>query len=144
MAPMSPLATEDALLLTSFLTRTLPKPEWTHRCHVRVAWCLLCDSGSVEAAIPRVREGIRLLNESHGVPNTPDGGYHETITVAMTRVIASTMRVHGDMGSSAAFYDANPHLHTHLVLRLYYSKERMMTSEARASFVRPDLAPLPG
>jgi len=140
----SALGEEDAALLGQFLSRTLPKPEWTHRCHVRVAWCLLRDSGSLDAAIPRVREGILRLNETHCVPSTPDSGYHETITIAMTRIIDSLMRRHGDMGASAAFYDANPHLHSHLVLRLYYTKDRLMSREARAAWVEPDIAPLPG
>jgi hypothetical protein len=38
---------------------------------------------------------------------------------------------------------ANPHLCAKTLLRLYYTRDRILTAEARAGFVEPDLAPLP-
>lgn len=42
-----------------------------------------------------------------------------------------------------AFSEANPHLFNKPLLRLYYTRERILTPEARVRYVEPDLAPLP-
>jgi hypothetical protein len=65
------------------LDRTLPKTEWTHAGHLAAAvWLLRHPERDAMREMPGL---IRAYNESTGVPNTDDGGYHETITVASLR-----------------------------------------------------------
>ncbi|MHC4107013.1 MAG: hypothetical protein ACYSTY_02895, partial [Planctomycetota bacterium] len=88
--------------------------------------------------------GVLALNRANDVQETPGSGYHETVTVAWAKIIASTIRAHGPTEDFDSFADANPHLFNKSLLRLYYTRERILTPEAKARYVEPDLAPLPG
>jgi hypothetical protein len=134
---------DDAALYAAFLALAIPKDAWTHRAHVRVAWCALRAQGAVASALPLVRERIRRLNEAQGGQNTPTAGYHETITVAMLRLVASAREAHGEGTDSEAFCDAHPHLLRSSVLWLYYTRGRLLSETARRRFVAPDVGPLP-
>ena len=75
------LETEASLVrfIQEFEQGTLPRAQWTHAAHLTVAaWYLLTLPES--EAIERVRTGIRHYNECAGTQNTPDSGYHETLT----------------------------------------------------------------
>lgn len=96
-----------------------------------------------DAALARIRAGIRALNRANRLDDGLTSGYHETMTVAWARVIAATLEVHGPRDDAEAFIAANPHLLAKSLLRLYYSRERIVTEVAKARFVEPDLAPLP-
>ncbi|MBI5512991.1 MAG: hypothetical protein HY909_04440 [Deltaproteobacteria bacterium] len=134
---------DDAGLYEAFLARAIPKDDWTHRAHVRVAWCALRAHGTTEAALPVLRGAIRRLNEAQGGQNTATAGYHETITVAMLRLVEATLRAHGPAAGSEAFCDAHPHLLRSSVLWLYYTRGRLLSERARARYVAPDVGPLP-
>src|SRR3954471_10611137 len=70
-------------LVRAFERCTLPAAEWTHREHLTVAvWYLLHHPR--EDATDRIREGILRFNRSHGNAT----GYHETLTLAWSAVIA--------------------------------------------------------
>ena len=49
----------------------------------------------------------------------------------------------GPAASVDAFVDAQPQLTQKRILLLFYSRDRIMSPEAKASFIPPDLAPLP-
>ncbi|WP_052055626.1 hypothetical protein [Myxosarcina sp. GI1] len=67
------------LLVAAFLSRTLPKPEWTHEAHLRVGlWHLLHYSPG--DSLQKLRQSIKEYNVVCGVANTETQGYHETIT----------------------------------------------------------------
>lgn len=133
---------DDRALIAGFESQTVSRAEWTHRAHVRTAYLYLREH-SFDDALGRIRSGILALNAANGVANTPTGGYHETITVAFMRIIASTLRHYGPAETSDAFCDAHPHLMTPFVLRLYYTRALINSPEARAAFIGPDIAPLP-
>ena len=130
-------------LVGRFLDCTLPKGEWTHQAHLTVgAWHV--DRYGPAEALARLRDGIRALNDSHGTINSATSGYHETITRAYVRVIASVLgasslpldeRVARLLSGWAGERDA---------LLRYYSRDRLMSPHARAEWVEPDLAALPG
>ena len=65
------------------------------------------------------------------------------MTVAWARIIASTIRAHGPTEDFDSFSEANPDVFNKSLLRLYYTRERILTPEAKARCVEPDLAPLP-
>lgn len=130
-------------LVTNFENCTLPKHLWTHQAHLAVAcWYLICNA-DVEA-IPRIREGIKKYNISQGGVNTKDSGYHETITLFWAKMIRSHL-------ANTTIECPIVHLVNGLVARYanskipfeYYSRDRLMSREARADWTEPDLKPLP-
>jgi hypothetical protein len=135
---------EIAHLGERFLARALPKAEWTHEAHLATTtWLLLRRPDiDVDEELPDL---IRRYNESVGGVNSDSEGYHETIT----RVFLAGVRL---FLSEA---DASEPLHE-LVNELllssmgrrdwplrFYSRERLLSVEARRAFVSPDLAALP-
>lgn len=136
-----PLPIED--LARHFLARTLAKAAWTHEAHLRVgAWHV--DRFGAAQALPRLRDGIRRLNDAHGTANTPTGGYHETITAAYVTLIAAFLASLDATLALDAKIDrmlATPLADRAALLR-FWSKDRLMSPEARAAWVEPDLAPL--
>lgn len=138
-------ASEDEVprLAAAFEARTLAPGEWTHRAHLLVGlWyaSLLAPSEALAA----MRSGILRLNDVHGVPTTPTRGYHETITRAYMRIISRFVAGPDGGGSwagRAARLLARHGERDHLLR--YYSRDRLMSPEARFAWVEPDLAPLP-
>jgi hypothetical protein len=129
-------------LVREFEACTLPRAEWTHRAHLTVGLCYLLRHD--EAAATRlIRDGIKRYNRAMGVETTPTGGYHETITLFYVRVIGKFLaRARRDC-TLAALANA-------LVLECgdrelplaHYSRERLMSREARRRWVEPDLKAL--
>jgi hypothetical protein len=133
--------TVDAIreLARAFERADVAPAAWTHEAHLVVAlWCLLLygpDEGG-----ERVRAGIQRLNAAHGVPLTPERGYHETITRfylwAVRRHLRDAPRDASlaDLANTliAAWGDRNRPFE-------YYSRERLMSPEARARWLEPDV-----
>ena len=132
----------DAEFLAAFENCLLPFEEWTHRAHVRVAY-LYCCQGDLKSATDRMRVAIKAYNKATGTPEALDRGYHETITRAfMTLVFAANVDT-GPHGSSDDFCETHPELMTKQALLRYYSREGIMSWDAKAKFIEPDLCPLP-
>lgn len=133
---------EDDLFRSRFEAQSIPRPEWTHRAHLRIAYSFLIRYPYAEA-VDRMRAGVKALNAANGVVDTPTGGYHETITCAFMQVMHTMIRQFGPGESSEAFLDAQTQLGSKRILLLFYSRELIMSAGAKAGFVAPDLAPLP-
>ncbi len=133
---------DDTTFLHRFESADFGCDEWKHRHHVKIAYLYLLDS-PLDVAIDRMRDGLNNLNARHKVPDAIDRGYHETMTEAWMRVVHATLKNFGPKESSDAFCDEHPHLLQRTLLRLYYSRGRIMTAEAKTHFVEPDIAPLP-
>lgn len=133
---------DDVTLLREFESATISADDWHHREHIRAAYLYLRAFG-FEEALRRMRESLERLNTAHQTPAAIDRGYHETLTVAWLRVVAATVRAHGAAETSEAFCDAQPHLMQRTLMRLYYTRERIVTWEAKRTFVAPDISPLP-
>lgn len=127
----------DDDFLTAFETCTIPRADWTHEAHVRMAWLYLSRL-PFPVALQNARTGIARYNRSLG--NTT--GYHDTVTAAAVHVIAARMAA-GE--PYPAFLARNRDLIDNLtgVLREHYSAARLKSPEATAEFVAPDLRPLP-
>lgn len=132
----------DGEFVRAFEACEISRTAWTHRCHVRLAWNYLSGS-TVEEAARRTRVGIQKLNSQHHTPESLERGYHETVTQAWLRIVAATMKHHGAEADSRAFCDKHPQLMSSKLLRLYYTRGRIVTSEAKAGWVEPDIAALP-
>lgn len=131
--------------LHAFESLTLPFDQWTHRAHVRIAHILL-RTHSFDAALDRMRAGVKAFNLHHNVPEGPTSGCNETTTRAFLQLIAATPSAYAETHprpDSETFCDTHPQLMTKHALRLFYSPQRRMDPLAKTQFVEPDLAPLP-
>jgi hypothetical protein len=130
-------------LAARFEALTLRKAEWTHLAHLAVGmWHV--DRYGPEDALTRLRAGIRRLNESLGGQNTATAGYHETITAAYVRLLSAFLEACPPglaWSDRVARLFASPLVEKDVLFRAY-SRERLFSMEARASWVEPDLAPL--
>lgn len=131
--------------IVAFEARSLPKPCWTHQAHLIVAlWYNL--RHTAEEALNLVRENIKRYNEAVGTANTETSGYHETITVfymwAVRRFIA-------DADPEASLVElANRLIRGRCAARSfpfeYYSRDLLLSTEARLKWLEPDLKTLAG
>jgi hypothetical protein len=135
-------AVPTPITLETFERLEIPLAEWNHRGHLTIAWLML-RKDSLQHATDRIRRGLKAFIAHHGIETTPTQGYHETLTVAWMRVLHTTMTVYGPADSAEQFLEQHPHLLSKVMLRLFYSRPRIMSAEARAGWVEPDLAPLP-
>jgi hypothetical protein len=126
------------------LTRTLPREAWTHEAHLAATTYLLLKRPDVDLDedLPDI---IRSYNESVGGMNNDNEGYHDTIT----RVFLAGVRLF--------LSDANPKESLHEVVNKllltpvgrrdwplrFYSRDRLLSVEARRAFIAPDLAGFP-
>jgi hypothetical protein len=126
----------------AFCACTLPKPEWTHYAHLRVGlWHLL--HHSAEEALVLLRTRIRALNESHGVANSDTGGYHESITRFYVWQVAAFLDAVDRTRPVDELVEQLILRHGDRALPLrYWSRERLMSVEARLAWLEPDLQPL--
>jgi hypothetical protein len=124
--------------------RTLPKAEWNHASHFAAALWLMRYRPELDAA--KTMPGlIRDYNESVGGVNDDHSGYHETITLASLRAARGVLEANPpDM---PVWRIANALLSTNLAnpnwLLEYWSRERLMSVEARRNWLEPDLKSLP-
>jgi hypothetical protein len=135
-------ALTDAELWERFHAAALPAPEWTHRAHLRIAWMYI-RRHSLDEAHVLMRVGIIRLNAFHGLVETPARGYHETMTRVWLLFVAAAARATPDVETSLSFLDAHSHHLTKEAPLRHYSRERLLSVEARAKFVEPDILPLP-
>jgi hypothetical protein len=127
-----------------FCARTLAKEEWTHQAHFATALWLMLRRPDLapECDMPGM---IAAYNESVGGVNSDTAGYHETITQASLRAARAVLAELPDAvtpeAALAALMDSpmggKDWLFTH------WSRERLMSVEARRGWVEPDLMPLP-
>ena len=121
----------------------IPKEEWTHAAHLVVGLWHVHRYGADEALI-RLRSGIRRLNESNGGVNSATDGYHETITAAYVRLLAQYLDwCHSNQSlSERASQLLESPLAGKQTLFTFYSRDRLMSTTARAEWIEPDIAPI--
>ena len=132
----------DDAFLAAFESCAHPLDQWHHREHVKLAYILLLRY-PLDEAIARARSGIKAYNQSKNLPDELSSGYHETMTQAWMRIIHATLCEYGPAENADAFYEQHPQLSQKKNLRLFYSRDRFVSWEAKRSFREPDLAPLP-
>ena len=136
---------DDESLISSFEELRLGLNSWNQRTHVALAYLYLSKYG-FDGALKELRTRIKAFNARHQIEESPTSGYNETTTVAMLRLVYSTMGAYEGIfpvSSAEEFCDTHPQLMSKHIMRLFYSPERRMLPEAKTEFVEPDLAPLP-
>jgi hypothetical protein len=132
----------DEEFLRAFEDCTLPFDQWRHRAHIKVAYLYLCRLPYGQA-LETIRENIKRYNAATNTPESLERGYHETITVAWLRLVHFTLCEYGAAASADEFLEAQEHLLNRKALRFFYSRERIISWQAKAEFIEPDLAPFP-
>ena len=134
---------DDADLWQRFSTQDLTHAEWIYEGHGRnadlhvVRWPL-------DEAHLRMRAGIIRLNHRHGLVESPERGYFETLTrVWLALVGAAAKRCVPPPSSSLDLLERRPELRERDLPLAHYTRERLMSPHARAVFVEPDRQPLP-
>ena len=126
------------------LARTLPREEWTHEAHLAATTYLALKHPEIDLDA-ELRGIISRYNESVGGVNSDREGYHDTITHAYLRGIRLFLE---EADVTHPIHDlVNELLMSPMGRRdwplRFWSKERLMSVEARRSWLEPDLAAMP-
>ena len=132
----------DEEFLAQFEAASLTPEQWRHRDHVRTAYLYLCRH-PLDVAFQKMRDGLGTLNAAHKVPDLPERGYHETITLAWLHLVHCALCEFGPAETADGFLDQHTQLLSKRALLLFYSRTLLMSAAAKAAFIEPDLAPLP-
>jgi hypothetical protein len=128
----------DLEFLRAFEACELSNERFHHRDHIRLAWIYLQRYGEREAR-QLMASAIRKFAAHHGNSDK----YHETITVAWLRLVASAMTRVPRQASFDALTTASPELLDKRTIEKFYSTAALSSEAARTSWVQPDLQPLP-
>ena len=130
-------------LVAQFETCSLPKEKWTHEAHfVMALW--YCSHQPLPLAMQSIRNGIKKYNVSVGGANTDDSGYHETITVFYVQTIINYLLKKDatqNFEHKLAGLFHQPFLAKDFLLQ-YYSKNLLMSKDARTLWIAPDIQSL--
>jgi hypothetical protein len=142
---LRPVLANEAIegLAADFLALRLSRARWTHQAHLAVGLWHLRRHGEAEA-LELLRSSIRAHNDSAGIVNDADNGYHETLTRFWLRLLADHEAAHpqSTLAGSPALLLRSPLASAEAPLR-HYSAARLFSPEARAGWLEPDLTPLP-
>ena len=129
-------------LVRAFKECKLPQWEWNHQAHLTVALWFLFHYSEQEAT-HCIRVGIMRYNSAVGIQTTPNSGYHETITLFWIRIISRYLAAEGAYCTMVDLANGliNSYGNKNLPLE-YYSRDRLMSSDARRNWVEPDLKPI--
>ncbi len=129
--------TDDEFLL-AFMGCTLPNDQFHQRDHLRLVW-LLIRRLRFEAASRAVTAGIRRFATSNGHTDK----YHETMTQFWIGVVEHARQSRPDIDDFDEFLAVFPQLtDKHLPLR-HWEPDTIFSPAARATWITPDLLPLP-
>jgi len=122
----------DEEFARAFERGDVPPAEFSHQSHVRLAWVYLLESPSFDAALARIREGIKRFAAAAGASQK----YHETITVLWMQLLDDARGRAGDC-TFVELLERCPELADKDLPLRYYSRERLFSDEARERWVPP-------
>ena len=135
--------TEIESLVRAFEKAEIARDDWNHRGHLTVAcWYLLCYPA--EEAVERMRDSLQRYLSLRGIVTTRERGYHETITVSWMRLVRHYLaQTNLDCSLVELINGLVEHYSDKDFLLRYYSRDSLMSLEARTGWVEPDVKPLP-
>ena len=128
-----------AILIEGFRSRTLPAAHWTHEAHLITGLWFNYNYSELEA-ICFLRSGIISYNISSGGENTPEKGYHETLTLFWCRILNNFVKLNEGLSlvDLCDKFLGSKWSSKELPLE-YYSREVLLSLEARATWVAPNI-----
>ena len=112
--------------------------DFKHRSHVRMAWLILRADGR-DQGTQRILEDLRRYTVAYNA----EAMFHHTLTVFWIHLVERALRRIPEVLDFEEFLARNPPLLRSGLAFDYYSRERLMSDEARCGWVPPDLKPLP-
>lgn len=130
-------------LVRAFERGDIAREAWNHQSHITVAaWYLLCSP--FEEAVEKMRAALLHYLEVRGIETTLEAGYHETITVSWMRLVSNYLEnTNLDCSLVELINNLIEHFRDKDCLLGYFSRERLMSREARYGWLDPDLRQLP-
>ena len=123
---------------------TLPKEDWNHEQHLIVALSVVARFG--KRAMPEMMKRIKHYNKSVGIINSESSGYHDTVTIFWIWAVWYFMSKQGDIQFNQAAIDtlfATDALTKRNIWLEYYSKDVMLSPDARFEYIEADVKPMP-
>jgi len=133
------LSKGDREFRAAFEAGALAPAAFSHRAHLRLAYVYLAE-GNVEHSVERMRAALLAFLRHHAIAATK---YHETLTRAWLLGVNHFMHRIAQSSSADDFIDRNPLLLDPKIMLTHYSAELLFSDQARASFVEPNLDPIP-
>ena len=130
----------DTELLSLFEQQKISNVDWTHALHIRVASIYL-KNFAFDAALNKLKVGIKKLNAVNAVPESQFRGFHETLTVGWLKLVRIKLSS-SKSDASLDLLEEFPELLNSRLLNEYYSHDYLMSLRAKTNFVEPDLKPL--
>ncbi len=130
---------EVEALIRRFEQCELTHEQWTHSAHVSVA-AYFCFTMPPVEALNDFRIKLERLNATHGVVQTIDRGYHETLTRFWMAWVRRWINAANPKGLLEAVNGATTAGRERYAPLFYYTRDRVMSWDARTSWVEPDLA----
>ncbi len=138
-----PFGTESEIMavVDGFRQRTLPKERWTHEAHLVTAVWYHVHHSDLES-ICYLRTGIAAYNEATGGKNTPEDGYHETMTLFWCQTISKFVAANRGLSLVALCQNflASEQATKEYPLR-FYTRDVLFSLKARATWVAPNVMP---
>ena len=130
---------EILALVEGFRNRTLPASQWTHEAHL-VTGLWFNHTYSCLEAICYLRCGIIAYNISTGGENTPERGYHETLTIFWSRILRQFITTN----KSLSLVDLcnrllNSEWSSKELPLQFYTRDELFSTKARAIWIKPTL-----
>ncbi len=134
------LAPADQSFLSRFKRNEIGGDEFHHREHLQLAYIFL-RLHPFETAVEKMETGLRSLLAHRGAPASK---YHHTLTEAWLRAVQHFMDRAGPTVDFEQFLEtAASQLLDKEIMGTHYSTDRLWSDAARASFIEPDLQPIP-
>lgn len=128
----------DQCFRADFERGDLAPAMFNHAAHVRLAYIYLAESDP-ETAVARMRDALLGFLQQHGIDRA---NFHETMTRAWVLAVHHFMQRDSSI-HAADFIERNPELLDSRIMLTHYSAELLFSTDARSTFIAPDLDPIP-
>lgn len=124
----------------AFHSGNFPRANWHHAEHLILAlWYLLHYPENKVLAL--IRQQIIFYNQSVGIANTENSGYHETLTIFWLKIIADYLKTIPPQTDFLIILEnlLNSDLNNPDLPLEYYTGDRLFSVTARQTFLAPNL-----
>lgn len=126
--------------ILAFHSGTFPRENWHHSEHLILAlWYLLHYPET--KILELIRQQIIFYNQTVGIPNTENSGYHETLTIFWLKIISDYLKTISPQTDFLIILEnlLNSDLNNPDLSLQYYTSDRLFSVTARQTFLAPNL-----
>ena len=133
------ISPQDTIFLQAFEACDITLDNFHHKEHIRLAYILLVQN-DIDTAYLNLKRMLQRYLEHNAVPSEK---YHVTMTRAWLLAVLHFMYKSAGSVSSEDFISQNDILLDTEIMFSHYSRELLLSDEARMAFVEPDLERIP-